>query len=91
MKVIGNRLLVSFVEKEEQKEDAILVANKKEELSDRAEVVAVGDGVDAKHGVKEGDLVLVTHCYGNPIEVDGKTCNIAEFDQVLMILNKESK
>jgi co-chaperonin GroES (HSP10) len=89
MRVIGNRLLISFVE-EKKEENAILTAGADQKQSDRAVVVAVGNAIDIE--VEVGEIVLVSGLYGNTVDVDGKVCHVVEAENVLMVLDgKEVK
>jgi co-chaperonin GroES (HSP10) len=85
MKVLGNRLLIEFVEEKVEESSDIIVVPGKKEASDRAKVVAVGSEVE-KDLVEVDDIVVVDRYYGNTVDVDGRICNVVEFDSVLVVL-----
>jgi chaperonin GroES len=85
MKVVGNRLLVRFVEKEQKDNGGIVVTGQAEEVSDRAEVVLVGNEVE-EGLVSKGDVVVVSHAFGNEVDLNGDKCNVVNMENVLVVL-----
>ena len=86
MKVIGNRLLVEFVEEtKEAKENEIVLVREETKASDKARVVLLGNEVDGDL-VAEGDIVVVDRYFGNEIDVDGNVCHVVAMESVLVVL-----
>jgi chaperonin GroES len=86
---LGDRVVVKRIEGEEETtEGGIVIPPSAQGTPNKAEVVAVGSGVQkngevVKPDVSEGDTVLIGEFSGSEIEVDGEEYVFLEGDQVL--------
>ena len=84
IKPIGDRVVVRFGEKEEERGGILLPDNAKEQ-SQEAVVVALGTQVE--DGVlKVGDVVLTSKYVGTEIKDGDEVCKIYRTDEILAIV-----
>lgn len=88
---LGNRILVKKTEEKEQVKCGIIIPDSAREISQQAEVIAVGSGSRNKEGklieleVKVGDHVLVSKYGGTEFKVEDETYFIFKEDDILAI------
>ena len=90
VKPLGDRILVKRLE-EEDKVGSIIVPDTAKEKSQKAEVVAVGEGKKTDEGklvsleVKKGDQILIGKYAGTDIKIDGEEYIIMKQEDVMGI------
>ena len=90
VKPLGDRILVKRLE-EEDKIGSIIVPDSAKEKSQKAEVVAVGEGIKTDEGklvpleVKKGDKILIGKYAGTDIKIDGEEYIIMKQEDVMGI------
>ena len=90
VKPLGDRILVKRLE-EEDKIGSIIVPDSAKEKSQKAEVVAVGEGIKTDEGklvpleVKKGDKILIGKYAGTDIKIDGEECIIMKQEDIMGI------
>jgi chaperonin GroES len=89
---LGDRVLVAYLEEDEQVRDGIIIPDSAKERPQEAKVVALGtgkvdeDGKKAAFEVKVGDRVLVSKYGGTEVKIDGKEYTILRQDDILGVL-----
>jgi len=87
VKPLGDRILVKRLE-EEDKIGSIIVPDSAKEKSQKAEIVAVGEGKKTDEGklvsleVKKGDKILIGKYAGTDIKIDGEEYIIMKQEDV---------
>ena len=90
VKPLGDRILVKRLE-EEDKVGSIIVPDSAKEKSQKAEIVAVGEGIKTDEGklvpleVKKGDKILIGKYAGTDIKIDGEEYIIMKQEDVMGI------
>ena len=90
VKPLADRILVKRLE-EEDKIGSIIVPDTAKEKSQKAEVVAVGEGKKTDEGklvsleVKKGDKILIGKYAGTDIKIDGEEYIIMKQEDVMGI------
>ena len=90
VKPLGDRILVKRLE-EEDKIGSIIVPDSAKEKSQKAEIVAVGEGIKTDEGklvpleVKKGDKILIGKYAGTYIKIDGEECIIMKQEDIMGI------
>ena len=90
VKPLADRILVKRLE-EEDKIGSIIVPDSAKEKSQKAEVVAVGEGKKTDEGklisleVKKGDKILIGKYAGTDIKIDGEEYIIMKQEDVMGI------
>ena len=90
VKPLGDRILVKRLE-EDDKIGSIIVPDSVKEKSQKAEVIAVGEGKKTDEGklisleVKKGDKILIGKYAGTDIKIDGEECIIMKQEDVMGI------
>ena len=90
VKPLGDRILVKRLE-EEDKIGSIIVPDSAKEKSQKAEIVAVGEGIKTDEGklvpleVKKGDKILIGKYAGRDIKIDGEEYIIMKQEDVMGI------
>jgi len=90
VKPLGDRILVKRLE-EEDKIGSIIVPDSAKEKSQKAEIVAVGEGIKTDEGklvpleVKKGDKILIGKYAGTDIKIDGEEYIIMKQEDVMGI------
>src|SRR5438034_9646227 len=99
MKVVplNDKLVVKRLEAEEKTAGGIVLPDTAKEKPKQGKVLSLGDGklLDtgerARFQVKEGDRVLFTSYAGNEVSVDGEEYLIMSEDDVLAVLECDSR
>ena len=90
VKPLGDRILVKRLE-EEDKIGSIIVPDAAKEKSQKAEIIAVGEGKKTDEGklisleVKKGDKILIGKYAGTDIKIDGEEYIIMKQEDVMGI------
>ena len=90
VKPLGDRILVKRLE-EDDKVGSIIVPDSAKEKSQKAEIVAVGEGIKTDEGklvpleVKKGDKILIGKYAGTDIKIDGEEYIIMKQEDVMGI------
>ena len=94
---LHDRIIVSRLEEGEQKVGGIIIPDSAKEKPQQGKVIAVGAGKvndDGKRNaldVKAGDLILFGKYSGQEIKLDGEEYLIMREDEVLGVVEGESK
>ena len=94
---LGDRVLVEPLKEEEQKKGGIIIPDTAKEKPQQGKVIAAGPGkVDEKGNriameVKKGDIILFGKYSGNEIRIGDEEHLIMREDDVLAVIEKESK
>jgi chaperonin GroES len=91
IKPLGNRVLVKKIEEQEQVKGGIIIPDAAKEISQEAEIIALGsgkneDGEVLDFEVKVGDRVLISKYGGTEIKRNGDVLVILKQDDILAIL-----
>lgn len=91
LKPLGDRIIVKMLEKEETTKSGIILSGKSEEKSQIAEVLKVGNGIDAEGKkieicVKEGDKVVLNQYAGTNIKHEGEELIIVRYSDILAVV-----
>lgn len=91
LKPLGDRIIVKMLEKEETTKSGIILSGKSEEKSQIAEVLKVGNGIDAEGKkleihVKEGDKVVLNQYAGTTIKHEGEELIIVKYSDILAVV-----
>jgi len=90
IKVIGNRVLLEPISKEEKTKGGIYIPDQAQEKPQLAKVIAVGPGTkDKPMTVKIGDQIMHGKYAGTEIELTNTTYLILEEEDILLILGDE--
>ncbi len=87
---LGDRILVKRLE-EDDKIGSIIVPDSVKEKSQKAEVIAVGEGKKTDEGklisleVRKGDKILIGKYAGTDIKIDGEECIIMKQEDIMGI------
>jgi chaperonin GroES len=90
VKPLADRILVKRLE-EEDKIGSIIVPDSAKEKSEKAEIIAVGEGKKTDEGklisleVKKGDKILIGKYAGTDIKIDGEEYIIMKQEDVMGI------
>ena len=90
VKPLADRILVKRLE-EEDKIGSIIVPDSAKEKSEKAEIIAVGEGKKTDEGklisleVKKGDRILIGKYAGTDIKIDGEEYIIMKQEDVMGI------
>lgn len=91
--LLGDRLLVKPMEKEETRKSGIIIPDTAKEKPQEGTVVSVGEGKVTDEGktlpmkVKEGDKILYGKYSGQEIKIDDEEYVVVNQDDVILILN----
>ena len=94
---LGDRVLVRRVEEEEKTRGGIIIPDTAKEKPQQGKVTAVGNGKSKDDGkripldVKAGDTILFGKYSGQEIKLDGEEYLIMREDEVLAIIEGETK
>ena len=89
---LGDRILVEYLEEDEQVRGGIIIPDSAKERPQEAKVVALGtgktgdDGKKAPFEVKVGDRVLVSKYGGTEVKLDGREYTILRQDDILGVI-----
>ncbi len=92
LRPLHDRVLAQRIEQGEEKIGGIVIPDTAKEKSQKAKVVAVGDGKMLKDGkrsaldVKPGDEVLVGKWSGTEVKIDGEEYLVLREDEILAVL-----
>jgi chaperonin GroES len=91
IKPLGNRVLVKKIEEQEQIKGGIIIPDAAKEVSQEAEVVALGSGRNdegkvLEFEVKVGDRVLISKYGGTEVKRDKETLVVLRQDDILAVL-----
>lgn len=92
IKPLGDRILVEYIEEDEQVRGGIIIPDSAKERPQEAKVVALGTGKTGENGKKEafevklGDRVLVSKYGGTEVKIDGKEYTILRQDDILGVV-----
>jgi len=84
IKPLGNRILVLVLEKGEQTESGLFLANTEKERPEQGEVVAISSILGA--GIEVGDTVIFKKYAPDEVTLEGKTYFILSHEDVLAIV-----
>ena len=94
---LHDRIIVQRIEEGEQKVGGIIIPDTAKEKPQQGKVIAVGAGKVNEDGkrnaldVKAGDLILFGKYSGQEIKLDGEEYLIMREDEVLGVIEGESK
>lgn len=83
LKPLKDRLLVSFLEKEEKTAGGIIIPDSAKERPQKGKVEAVGKEVEE---VKAGDIIMFKTYAPDNIKIDGKEYGILKSEDVMGII-----
>lgn len=92
IKPLGDRVLVTAVQEEEQVKGGIIIPDSAKEKPQEAKVVALGtggkneDGSVREFNVKEGDRVIVSKYGGTEVKFDDVSYTLLREDDILAIV-----
>ncbi len=92
IKPLGDRILVEYIEEDEQVRGGIIIPDSAKERPQEAKVIALGTGKTGEDGKKEafevkvGDRVLVSKYGGTEVKIDGKEYTILRQDDILGVV-----
>ncbi len=92
IKPLGDRVLVEYIEEDEQVRGGIIIPDSAKERPQEAKVIALGTGKTGEDGKKEafevkvGDRVLVSKYGGTEVKIDGKEYTILRQDDILGVV-----
>ena len=86
LKPLGDRVLVKPAPKEEKTSSGLYIASAAQELPQRGEVLAVGNGNRIALDVKVGDQVFYGKFGGTEVKVDGEELLLLRADDILAVL-----
>ncbi len=92
-----DRIVVKRLEEKEQVQGGIIIPDTAKEKPQEGEVVSVGQGKRLENGkvvppdVKAGDRILFGKYSGNEIKLDGNEYVIMREDEILGVLESQSK
>ena len=93
IKPLGERVLVKYVEEEEQVRGGIIIPDSAKEKPQEAEVIALGtgktkdDGSKEPFSVKEGDRVILSKYAGTEVSLDGEKYTLVREDDILGVIS----
>jgi chaperonin GroES len=93
IKPLGDRVLVTAVEEQEQVKGGIIIPDSAKEKPQEALVVALGtgglkeDGTTRPFNVKVGDKVIVSKYGGTEVKFDDKTYTLIREDDILGVVS----
>jgi chaperonin GroES len=94
---LHDRIIVQRIEEGEQKIGGIIIPDTAKEKPQQGKVIAAGAGKVKEDGkrvsldVKAGDLILFGKYSGQEIKLDGEEFLIMREDEVLAVIDEESK
>jgi chaperonin GroES len=94
---LSDRIVVKRIEELETRRSGIIIPDSAQEKPQEAEVIAVGHGKRLKDGklvpvdVKVGDRILFRKYSSSDIKVDGEEYLIMREDEILGVVERESK
>ena len=89
---LGDRVLVKYVDDDEQVKGGIIIPDSAKEKPQEAEVIALGtggkdgDGNAVEFNVKVGDRVLTSKYGGTEVKIDGETYVLVREDDILGVI-----
>ena len=89
---LGDRVLVKFVDEDEQVKGGIIIPDSAKEKPQEAEVIALGTGKKADDGnavdfqVKVGDRILISKYGGTEVKFDEEIYHLLREDDILGIV-----
>jgi chaperonin GroES len=92
IKPLGDRVLISAVEEDEQVKGGIIIPDTAKEKPQEAEVIALGTGKTDDNGkvikfaVKVGDRVIVSKYGGTEVKFDDREYSLVREDDILGII-----
>jgi chaperonin GroES len=91
IKPLGTRVLVKKIEEREQVKGGIIIPDAAKEVSQEAEVIALGSGKNdegkmLEFEVKVGDRVLISKYGGTEVKRDRDTLVVLRHDDILAVL-----
>ena len=97
LRPLYDRVVVRRIEQEEQIRGGIIIPDTAKEKPQEGEVIAVGKGKRMEDGtvvpldVKAGDRILFGKYAGQEIKLDGQECFIMKEDDVLAVIEGQTK
>ncbi len=94
---LSDRIVVKRIEEQETRRSGIIIPDSAQEKPQEAEVIAVGHGKRMEDGklfpvdVKVGDRILFGKYSSSDIKVDGEEYLIMREDEILGVVERESK
>lgn len=92
IKPLGDRVLLAWVQEDEQVKGGIIIPDSAKEKPQEAEVVALGTGAKDENGnsipfsVKVGDRVIVSKYGGTEVKFDDAVYQLVREDDILGIV-----
>lgn len=89
---VGDRILVQYIEENEQVRGGVIIPDSAKEKSQEAKVVALGSGSKTKNGatiafeVKVGDRVMIGRFAGSEVKVDNQKFSLVREDDILGVI-----
>ena len=89
---LGDRVLLQWIEEDEQIKGGIIIPDSAKEKPQEAEVVALGTGAKDDNGqaipfnVKMGDRVIVSKYGGTEVKLDGQAYQLVREDDILGVV-----
>ena len=97
LRPLYDRIMIRRIEEKEQRQGGIIIPDSAKEKPQEGEVVAVGKGKRLEDGslipleVKPGDRILFGKFSGSEVKLDGQEYLIMREDEVLGILEGQTK
>lgn len=86
LKPLQKRVVIEYAEVEETTASGLVLPSSAKEKKQMGKIVAVGNDIEEKDGVKEGDQVIFENHAGSEVTYEGKDYLVIDIKHVLAVL-----